>query len=171
MNSPMKQIFQYALKLEQDGIDFYSASKKKAGTSLGRQMFDFLIGEEKKHVKVITRMIKDKKTGSDVKALSVRRRDLKTVFAGIIQKYGKEINANPDEIKALEMARELENKGYGYYKSEAEKSAPASAEKALLEELAAQESLHYELIEKTLDFYRDPSNWYLTEEGGPVEGG
>lgn len=168
MDQKINEIFQYALKLEEDGIKFYTESKEKTSNEFGKQIFEFLIGEEKKHIEIINKIMSDSDISEDLQKMTENRTNIKTVFSGIDKEYKEKIESNPDDIKALEISMELEDKGYKYYKQEAEKMEGAN--KNILIELASQESIHYELLEKTLAFYKDPSSWYLIEEKGSVEG-
>ncbi|MBN1898789.1 MAG: ferritin family protein [Spirochaetes bacterium] len=171
MEEKLKEIFNYGVKLEEDSISFYSESAEKTNNPLGKQIFDFLIGEEKKHIEILNKIMSDMVESEDIQALARSHKDVRTVFTDASQDYKSDIASDPDDIKALEISMELENKGFKYYKEEAEKMPEKSRGRSLLEELARQESSHYELLDKTIQYLKDPQNWYLTDEKGPVEGG
>jgi rubrerythrin len=81
----------------------------------------------------------------------------------------RDISADADELKAYEIAMEMENAGYDFYKK-----MLASAEdedvKELYRFLISEEETHFELVSSTHQYLKDPAAWFAKEEKPIVEG-
>jgi rubrerythrin len=51
------EVFQFAVTIEQNGFAFYSQFADTLQGSSEKEMFDFLAGEERKHIKVFSNML------------------------------------------------------------------------------------------------------------------
>jgi len=53
------QVVELAMQIERNGAAFYEAARMKAGSDAAKKLFDYLIGEEQKHLRTFREMLKD----------------------------------------------------------------------------------------------------------------
>ncbi len=51
------EVFQFAVKIEQNGYDFYTKYAEKLDSSSEKEIFQYLADEESKHIKTFSRML------------------------------------------------------------------------------------------------------------------
>ena len=169
------EILEYALTLEKDGYDFYCSASEKVTNPIGKKMFEWLAKEETEHIKKLTSALKSMKeegklacTEDELEGHDQFR--FKTLFSQAKEKVKALVPADTDDLKALEMAMEMENKGYKFYTDSA-KEVDDPEGKALLESLARDESDHYDALQNTYTYLKTPDLWYAWEEGHIYEAG
>jgi rubrerythrin len=79
-NERLIKIFEYALNQEQTGKSFFESSLQRMGIGAAVTAFKSLIGEEEKHIRLITRILKGlKKSGNmelpEAKDLAIKKTD------------------------------------------------------------------------------------------------
>ena len=65
-NEKLIKVFEYALNQEQTGMSFFKLSLDRMGVGAARSAFERLIGEEKKHIQFITRILEDLKSRGEI---------------------------------------------------------------------------------------------------------
>jgi len=65
-NEKLTKVFEYALNQEETGMSFFQASLGRMGIGAAKTAFQRLIGEEKKHINFITRILNDLRTRGQV---------------------------------------------------------------------------------------------------------
>jgi rubrerythrin len=163
-----------AIKMEVDGMNFYKNAAENTSNALGKKMFLSFVEDEKKHLKALEEVFKgaDKDTLESMFQSSDPRERIKTVFSSASEEVaGNEASkADPDDIKALEMAIQFEKDGYGYYLDKAE-TAESVTVRELFKMLADEEESHLEMLTNTHTFLTDTGNWFLWDEEGVIDGG
>jgi len=81
----------------------------------------------------------------------------------------KRISASTDEMEAVKVALDFEEKGFGFYKK-AQSEASDETEKKLFSVLADEEQEHYTILQNTHSFLKDTGDWFMWEEQGILEG-
>lgn len=56
------EVFQFAIRIEENGYDFYSKYAQKLDSDSEKEIFEYLADQESKHVKTFARMLKDVET-------------------------------------------------------------------------------------------------------------
>ena len=169
------EILEYALTLEKDGYDFYCSASEKVTNPIGKKMLEWLAKEETEHIKKLTKALKSMQEEGK---LACSEEDLergetfrfKTMFSQAKEKVKALVPADTDDLKALEIAMEMENKGYTFYKDSL-KEVDDPEGRALLESLAQDESDHYDALQNTYTYLKTPDLWFAWEEGHIYEGG
>ena len=169
------EILEYALTLERDGYDFYCEASKKVANPIGKQMLEWLAREETEHIKKLSRALHSLKAEGK---LVCSEEDLaghdavrfKTFFSQATEKVKSMIPAEADDLRALETAMDMENRGYAFY-TKSKEEMTSSEGRALLESLARDESAHYDALQNTYTYLKTPDLWYAWEEGHMYEGG
>ena len=145
-----------AMKMEKDAIMFYSEAAQKTKYPAGKKMFDTITEDEKRHLEMISQIIK---------GLNVTPKDVSPMKNEMMKK----VEASADELEAFKVAMKMEQEGMEFYKKTLA-GAKKEKEKALLERLIQEEQQHYAIFANTYQFLADTGNWFLWEERGIVEG-
>lgn len=155
-----------ALKMETDSIKFYTEAGRKTSHPAGKKMFETITEDEKRHLEMISRIIK----GMDISPQDVSpMKRVKTVFESLKDQMMKRVEASSDELEALKIAMQMELEGEAFYrKSFAE--AKTEKEKTLFERLINEEREHYKIFSGTYSFLSDTGNWFMWQEYSIVEG-
>lgn len=153
-------------KMETDAIKFYTEAAEKTKYPAGKKMFLTITEDEKRHLEMITQLIKGMNiTVNDVSPM----KRVKTVFESLKNDMMKKVEASKDELEAFKIAMDMEKEGKKFYeKSLAE--ATTDKEKALFKRLIEEEAQHYAIFANTYSHLSDTGNWFLWEERGIVEG-
>jgi len=156
-----------ALKMETDAISFYTEAARKTRYPAGKKMFQTITEDEKRHLDMISRIIKGLGvTHTDVSPLQ----NVRTVFAALKDEMMQKVEATTDELEAFKIAMTMEREGKAFYEK-AISQVKTEKEKALFERLIREEQQHYEIFANTYQFLSDTGNWFMWEERGIVEGG
>ena len=164
---------QTALKMEIDGKSFYLKASQNSKNKLGKQLLKKLADEEDGHRLVFQNIydtLKAKNGWPDVKYRGDGGRGLRTIFAQALDDKKKNPQPITAELDAVNLAMDLENKTYDFYKARSAK-AEHNAEKELYESIAMQESEHHRVLQDYYEFLQDPAQWYVKTEHTSVDGG
>jgi rubrerythrin len=155
-----------AKKMETDAIKFYTEAAGKTGYEAGKKMFLSITEDEKRHLTMISDLIK----GMNIKIDDVSPMGkVKTVFESMKGSMMKKVAASKDELDAFKIAMEMEKEGEKFYRKSLE-AAKTDKEKALFTRLIEEERQHYEIFANTYSHLSDTGNWFLWEERGVIEG-
>ncbi len=155
-----------AIKMETDAISFYTDAASRTSHPLGKKMFESLILDEKRHLRMLEGILKGMEMDFEMKVIG----DVKTVFSDFKDQMMQRIQATTDEKEAIKIALEMEKEGFHYYQEVAGK-ATDSRERKLFEILTREEESHYQLLNNTYSFLEDTGNWFMWDELSIVEGG
>jgi len=156
-----------SIKMETDAIAYYSEAAEKTENPVGKKMFQSIIGDEKRHLKMLEDLFK----GLDITIKDVSpMENVKTVFEQHRDDMKERVPATANEMDALKVAMGMEKEGIEFY-TKAAANAKTDKEKALFERLAQEEKQHYQVFANTHFFMSDTGSWYMWEEHSIVEGG
>jgi rubrerythrin len=154
-----------AMKMETDAMKFYKEAASRTSHPMGRKMFESLIRDEARHLRLLEEILKGLEIDPHVQCIG----DVRTVFSDLKDQMMSRIEARSDEKEALRLALEMEKKGFHFYE-EALAAAVDEKEKRLFEVLIKEEERHYQLLNNTYSFLEDTGNWFMWEELSIVEG-
>ena len=155
-----------ARKMETDAIKFYTEAAQKTKYPAGKQMFETIISDEKRHLEIVNQLLK----GLDVHVVEVHpMKNIKTVFEEMKDKMMEKVEATSDELEAFSIAMQMEKEGLEFYRKLSSESE-TEKEKALYEQLVKEEQQHYDIFANTYNFLNDTGNWFMWEEHSIVEG-
>ena len=155
-----------ATKFEADGRKFFLDASEKTEQRYGQLMFQSIADAELEHIERI-REVYDSliKTGDwpDRPALFTPKSPLKNIFEEAREELDQNVNAETDDIEAVTMAREYEEKGIKFYQDLADR-AKALIERKFYQQLAYEERGHLLIFQDMHEYYIDPVHWYSQKE-------
>lgn len=155
-----------AMKMETDSIKFYTEAGQKTRHPAGKKMFETITEDEKRHLEMISQIIKGMNiTPQDVSPM----KRVRTVFESMKHEMMQRVEASSDELEAFKIAMRMEQEGEAFYKKSLSE-AKTEKEKALFERLIKEEREHYKIFSGTYSFLSDTGNWFMWQEYSIVEG-
>jgi rubrerythrin len=155
-----------AIKFEEDGWEFFLDASKKTKQRYGQLMFQSIADAELEHIERI-REVYDSliKTGEwpDLPPLFTPKGPLRNIFEDAREQLDQNIKAETDDIEAVTMAREYEEKGFRFYQDLADR-AKVLIEKKFYQQLAYEERGHLLIFQDMHEYYIDPVHWYSQKE-------
>lgn len=162
----LSKAIETAVKMETDAMKFYHEAAQKTEHPFAKRMFQGFVRDEDRHLK----MLKDILSGMDIKIVSLHpKAEIRTVFSELKEQMMERISASTGEIEAVQVALDVETKGYEFYKKAAAEATDAQ-EKALFSALADEEQEHYSILQNTNSFLKDTGDWFMWQEQGILEG-
>lgn len=156
-----------ARKMETDAIAFYTQAAQMTKYPAGRKMFEVIVVDEKRHLKIIEKLISSSEINmEDTHPLE----NLRTVFESMKDQMMERVTATDDELEAFRIAIQMEKEGIEFYEKLRD-GTDNSKEKALFEKLINEEREHYKIFSNTYSFISDTGNWFMWEEHSIVDGG
>jgi rubrerythrin len=171
----LEEIVKFALQLEQDGLRMYREFAERSTDPFGKKTFEGLVEDEQSHLELLQKVygksgIKEiEEIVAKHKVEPVRQR-FKTIFQEAGEEARKRTQADPSDTVAMRIALDFEKKGYELY-HKAYENAEGAVEKTAFKHLSLMEKHHYDLLQETLEYLDDTSNWFMKNEGWMFEGG
>lgn len=167
------EALQFAIQMEIDGKEYYQKASHKSRNKVGKELFQWLAGEEDKHQQKfegIYEVIKANKSWPEIDAQPGKRSNLDTVFSEAKKEAAPKGKAASAELNAIARAMEMENKTHDFYKGQSEK-AKYNAERDFYKALAAEERGHYLALVDYREYLVDPAGWFRKAEHHSLDGG
>lgn len=155
-----------AIQTEKDGIAFYKKAAEKTSHPFGKQMLQSFIEDEKRHIEILEQISREMDVPIDTE-YSPRER-IKTIFEKVSDQVTEHIAPTTDESEAINIALQIENEGYTFYKKQAE-THPEHGK--VFDRLAKEESEHIFILQNLSDYLNDTGHWFMYEEHQMVDGG
>ena len=166
----LREAFQTALEFEQKGHDIYAATAGKTVNPIVKRTFNYLAQQEIYHIKEIKEYVKKLDDGHKVELLGDTAEQTKQFFTMTTQQFKQKTELSNDDIKAHETALELEQSAYDFYKEHHAQTDDADLRK-FFHFLMKQENAHYEFIQKSYEFIKNPIGFYTEDEKWMADGG
>ncbi len=155
-----------ATKFEVDGRRFFLDASKKTKQKYGQLMFQSIADAELEHIERIREVydsLAKKGDWPDRPALFTPKSPLKNIFEEAREELDQNVKAETDDIEAVTMAREYEEKGIKFYQDLADR-AKALIERKFYQQLAYEERGHLLIFQDMHEYYIDPVHWYSKKE-------
>ncbi len=165
----LKQVMKSAIQMEKDGIEFYKDAAKNLQNPLGKEMFESLIKDETRHLKLWRELAKnlDPEEFGKEKAKEFSGK-IKTIFSNISQKVMETTKTSAKEKEVIQGAIKIEEKGIKFYSEKAESLSGKDAD--LAKRVADEERNHRKILENTLQYLVNPKDWNVEQENWFFEG-
>lgn len=163
-----------SIEMEEHGREFYIKAVKKSTNEFARRVFEALTDDETRHIVAIKdfcKIMAKKKETPQLCIVMPRHKNIKerVIFGKRESELLKKVSHKTDELKAYEIAMEMENDGYNFYKKTLNSVADPNA-KELYKFLLSEEEAHFELLSNTYEYLKNPAAWFAKEEKPIVEG-
>jgi rubrerythrin len=162
-----------ALEMEDKGFRFYEKAVAESRNELGRGIFKMLQEDETVHVERIKK-IYERLTGGlgwsdDWRDIPRAPRDLTQIFRDLAAKHGPNLKPHTGQLDALNVGLDFEMKSVEFYRSHLPQ-AENDLERLFLQEMIAEEELHYALLADMKLYLTDPESWFREKEKGGLDG-
>lgn len=157
-------VFDFALKMEEDGKTFYEKLAAQCNVPELRTIFTMLAAAEEEHHRTIEAM--KKKIPSDIAESKVLEH-AKNVFQGLLAKKSS-FNMLEGDADGYRHATKLAEKGIKLYEEMAEKEPNPAAAK-VLRMLADAEKEHLQIMANIYDFVESPKDFLAWGEFGNLK--
>ncbi len=164
----LSTVIDTARKTEMDGRKFYAETAASTENPLARRMFESLAAAEKKHLELI-----EKLAAGEFDAPPYDHdfsRNLTTLFSEVGGNVKPLAGKSADDIAALDIAIEMEDKSMVFYRQWAEKVAADQVRK-FCARMYAEEEDHWRILQSTRDYLDTTGNWFMVQEGWSFDGG
>nr|CAI78607.1 hypothetical protein [uncultured delta proteobacterium] len=162
-----------ALDMEKEGKKFYKKILSQCQNDLGVEIFTMLIKDESMHIKKIIDIydtIKDeKKWPTELKKIKTENNDVHHIINSMLSKHGNSIKTSMNDMEAIDIALDLENKSITFYKAQL-KNASDSIEKIFIEKMIEEEKSHHLALADMKLYLTDPSSWFAEHEHIGLDG-
>ncbi len=165
-----EDLLKTAIRMEEEGHDFYKQAETRTTNKAGKAMYGFLAEYEVHHKKLLEGLLRKVVPEARDLDIPLPKDKMKSVFAEASKHFDASVPVTADDIDALTFAMGKETESYKMY-HEAAKDATDAKVKAMFERMATEENQHYEILEQTRYYLKENENWSIWEEGGPIEGG
>ncbi|MGH0052240.1 MAG: ferritin family protein [Sphaerochaetaceae bacterium] len=155
-------LFEVAIELEQEGIQFYSNLAEKAPSEGFANIFTMLANDERKHERYF-RALQKKNTPVKVDTTVVEA--AKRVFKAFDPDT---FPPSTDQIPAYQEALAVEKKSIDFYKEQLPLVTDEEAKQSL-SLILSEEKHHYEVLEEMLKLITRPHRWVENAEFGVRE--
>lgn len=167
------EAIQFAIQMEIDGKAYYQKASGETDNKVGKELFEWLAGEEDKHrqrFEDIYNSIKKQRAWPEVSIQPSKGDILKTLFSEAMRAAGLTVKAADTELNTIDKAMEMENKTEKFYSKRGEEAA-YDAEKKLYTSLAAEERGHFLALVDYREYLIDPAGWFRKAEHLSLDGG
>ncbi|HZX09312.1 MAG TPA: ferritin family protein [Acidobacteriota bacterium] len=155
-------IFEYAMKLEKDGENYYRELAEKVENPGIKNILTMLADDEVKHYNIFKNM--SEKTEPSMQETDVLKKS-RNIFTDM---QGKEIDSGIGQKEMYRKAQDLEKKTQDFYEKKASEVHDA-AQKELFLKIADEEKRHYFLLENIINFVSRPETWLEDAEFNHLE--
>jgi rubrerythrin len=151
-------IFDYAMRMEKDGENYYRQLVKKTDNKGIKAIFTMLAEEEAKHYKTVAQMRTQRPQMAETTVLT----DAKNIFARM-RDSGESFDFDAEQSALYRKAQDIEKKSEEFYRQKANEVEQKYQRKIFLR-LAEEENKHYFLLENIIQFVSRPETWLENAE-------
>ena len=157
---------QIAIQMEIDGKEYHLKFSRESNNELGKKLLQSLAAEEDIHrhkFEEIYNAIRSKKAWPVTDFQPDGGKRLRTIFAKTTEAMDSNIEVHKNELDAIQIAIDMENKTYNFYKLQGG-NAIYDVEKDFYEVLAREEREHYLILLDYREYIKDPMGWFVARE-------
>lgn len=164
----LEQALRTALEMEKKGREIYMQVANTTKNPHVKKTFSYLASEEVNHIVEIEEFIEDHE--AEVELRGDKPEETLKFFQDALGDLEEGTALADEDVKAYQVALDLEKKGYNFYKEQAEKAQDDKTEE-FFSFLMDQENAHFELFQKDLEYLKNPKEFFADEEQVMFEGG
>ncbi len=156
-----------AVQLERDGRRFYLDAAGRTRDELTRKMFKSLADDELDHIEWIRNMVPGVQSAGAANRQLYDR--LRHIFADVPEAGVRKAAHFQDDVKAIHLAIDMENKSIDAYQTWAG-DAEEKDVKSTCQMLVEIEEFHRLVLTNTLEYFEHTPDWFMQEEHWNFEG-
>ncbi len=160
-------IFEYAMKMEEDGRAFYLEHAEKVGVPELKKVLVELAEDELKHYNLFKAMRDNQSAEYRESTKTTVLTTVKNVFEEL-KTENKKLSFGKEARSIWEKAREVEKKSEDFYREKAEEVADEN-QKHVLNRIADEEHKHWLIMEQMIQFLDRPDQWLEDAEWHHLE--
>lgn len=153
-------VFEFAMKMEQDGEKFYRELAEKTSDAGLKKIFNTLADEEVVHYNTFKSLFEKTKTNAVESNVLDKA---KNIFTEMKASGAVNVSDATSQIDAYKQAMKAEEEAYTFYEQKAAEVSDAD-EKDVLMTFAREERRHYRLLENVIEFVSRPDEWLENAE-------
>ncbi len=159
-DSVVLQALRQAMRLEQDGYQFYTKAAERTADPLGKEMFLSLADDEKLHLRIVRDQYEALSGGRGWISLSDEL-ELKPVDVDqpLFPPDDEVIDPEASDTDALLFALQIENESYELYRKAASETADPAG-KDMYRRLASYERTHFDVLMLNYEHLMSTGNWH-----------
>ncbi len=161
-----------AIRMEEEGIRFYSKAAEQAEHPLAKKMFASLVKDEERHRAIFQEMAEQegvRPSRADELEESSPAKRIQSIFKGATAKARKSFQSTDEVVQAIDFALGMEQKAYFFYAGAAKAMADAQ-EKEILLKIAEEENEHFRILNDTRLYLTYPEMWHIIQEKPVIDG-
>ena len=147
-------VFEYAKKVELDGIYFYQEQAERTTQPGFKRILQLLIDEEQKHYNFFDRLLQNLEP-VELPAFPVN--EAENIFRQL-WKNEEGFDFSAEQVEVYKKALEIEKQSEKFYRNEAEKTESEELKKQLLV-VAEEERKHVLLVDGLVEYLNRPKEW------------
>ncbi len=151
-----------ALRLEQEGKQFFAEAASTVTGKAARQTFEFLAAEEDKHIRRIQEFYQtlEQSEGKEVPESDESDADARMVgFDNRMAELRDEIRPTLSDVDAYRTALKFENGAEEFYAQQVAESSDPRIQRFYVW-LINEESMHARVLNSCIQFAEDPAGWF-----------
>lgn len=160
-------VFEYAMKMETDGRQYYLDHAEKAQTPELKRILLELADDELKHYNLFKSLRDGQAAEYKVSEKTTILSTVKNVFEQM-KSRNKDYKFPADSNKLWVEAREVEKKAEEFYRQKANEVTQAH-EKSILISIAEEEHRHWVTLDNVIHFLDRPKNWLDDAEWSNIQ--
>lgn len=168
-----KEALVMSIEMEKEGYNFYKKTAETATDKMTKDVFEFLAGEELKHIEAIKKYYDAEIAKSTIDFDSFigshTSENVKKAIMNLFDGLDKKIQVDKSDIEAYRFARDFEKKSESFYREAATKATGPNVKK-LFEFLVEEEIRHFQMIDDSIAYLENPAEWFHRIEKWHVEG-
>ena len=160
-------VFEYAMKMETDGRQFYLDSAAKISSPELKKVLLELADDELKHFNLFKALRDGQKAEYKQSEKTTILATVKNVFEEL-KSANQDFKFSSDSTKLWEQARDVEKKSETFYREKSAEVTHAN-EKAILNSIADEEHRHWVTLDNVIQFLSRPKTWLADAEWSNLE--
>lgn len=166
------EVLQLAVRMEEDGKEFYRKAGRKSNNRLAKELFGQLANEEDIHRKKFVEIYAALKRGRgwpDIEPPFEKGKKIKSLFAEATKALGTKSQVAESELEAIKTAMDMEVRSYNLYHARS-KETTLPVEKHFYETVAGEERGHHLALVGSYEYLSNPAGWFTKKEHWSLDG-
>lgn len=153
-------IFDFAMKMEEDGRQFYDRMAGESGDTGLRTIFQRLAADERKHYEIFQSLQQE---GRPEMQETTVLEDARNIFEDLMGEREAILRTVHGDLEGYRYAMKIEAESVEFYEDAARREKNEST-RMLLQRIAGEEEKHFTIVENIYDFFNAPNQYLAWRE-------